>query len=93
MRFIPFTEKNKKKKIGICFILGWIRIRIWIQFQTRIWIHYPGSGSADPNPDPHRNEADPKHCFELKYSFPDLNMAANVVLHLRQFLNQGIAKF
>ena len=52
MRFKPFTEKNKKKKIGICSILG--RIRIRIQFRTRI--HYPGSGSADP--DPHQKEAD-----------------------------------
>ena len=40
-------KKNNKKKIGICSILCWIRI------------HYPGSGSADP--DPHQNEADPKH--------------------------------
>ena len=28
MSFIPFTEKIKKKKIGICLILGRIRIRI-----------------------------------------------------------------
>ena len=58
MRFKPFTEKNKKKKIGICSILGWIRIQFW----TRR-IHYPGSGSAEPDPDSHQNEADPKHCL------------------------------
>ena len=50
MSFKPYTEKIKKKKIGICSILG------------RIRIHYPGSGSADP--DPHQNEADPKHCIK-----------------------------
>jgi len=40
MSFKPYTEKVKKKKIGICSILGRIRI------QNRIRIHYPGSGSA-----------------------------------------------
>ena len=34
MSFKPYTEKMKKKKIGICSILG----------------HHPGSGSADPDP-------------------------------------------
>ena len=29
MSIIPFTEKNKKKKIRICSILGRIRIRIY----------------------------------------------------------------
>ena len=64
MHFKPNTEKNKEKKIGICWILGRIqfRTRIRIQFWTRIRIHYPGSGSADP--DPHQNEADPKHWFQ-----------------------------
>ena len=38
MSFKPYTEKSKKKKIGICSILG------------RIRIHHPGSGSADPDP-------------------------------------------
>ena len=37
MSFKPYIEKIKKKKILIC----------------RIRIHYPGSGSADP--DPHKN--------------------------------------
>ena len=46
MRFKPFTEKIRKK-IGICS--GRIRI------QTRIRIHYPEGGSADP-----------KHCQEQK---------------------------
>ena len=36
-------------------ILGRIRIQNW----TRIQIRIPGTGSADP--DPHQNEADPKH--------------------------------
>ena len=36
MSFKPYTEKIKKKKIGICSILG----------RIRIWIHHPGSGSA-----------------------------------------------
>ena len=57
MSFKPYTEKIKKKKIGICSILGRIRIRI----QNRTRIHHPGSGSADP--DPHQNDTDPKHCF------------------------------
>ena len=48
MSFKPYTEKIEKKKIGICSILG------------RIRIHHPGSGSADLDPDPHQN--DPKHC-------------------------------
>ena len=43
-----------KKKIGICSILGGIRIQIRIQNRTRIRIHHPGSGSADPDPDPHQ---------------------------------------
>ena len=51
MSFKPYTEKIKKKKIGICSILG------------RIRIHHPGSGSADP--DPHQNDTDPKHCRVL----------------------------
>ena len=34
MSFKPYTEKSKKKKIGICSILG------------RIRIHHPGSGSV-----------------------------------------------
>jgi hypothetical protein len=42
-----YTEKIKKKKIGICSILG--------------RIHQPGSGSADPDPDPHQNDTDLKH--------------------------------
>ena len=37
MRFKPFTEKIRKK-IEFCLIVG------------RIRIHYPGSGSADPDP-------------------------------------------
>ena len=41
MSFKPYTEKIKKKKIGICSILG--RIRIRIQNRTRIRIHHPGS--------------------------------------------------
>ena len=51
MSFKPYTEKIMKKKIGICPILG------------RIRIHHPGSGSADPGaePDPHQNDTDPKH--------------------------------
>ena len=61
MSFKPYTEKIKKKKIGIFSILG--RIRIRIQNRTRIRIHHPGSGSADPDPDPHQNDTDPKHCF------------------------------
>ena len=36
MNFKPYTEKIKKKKIGICSILG----RIRIQNQTRIRIHH-----------------------------------------------------
>ena len=55
LSFKPYTEKIKKKKIGICSILGRIRIRI----QNRTRIHHPGSGSADP--DPHQNDTDPKH--------------------------------
>ena len=51
MSFKPYTEKIKKKKIGICSILG------------RIRIHHPGSGSADP--DPHQNYTDPKHCSSI----------------------------
>ena len=43
MSFIPYTEKIKKKKIGICLILGRIRIQNW----TRIRFNHPGSGSAD----------------------------------------------
>ena len=57
MSFKPYTDKIKKKKIGICseLELGRSRIRI----QNRIRIHHPGSGSADP--DPHQNDTDPKH--------------------------------
>ena len=53
---------KKKMKFG----------RIRIQNQTRIRIHHPGSGSADPDPhqndtdpDPHQNDTDPKNCFKL----------------------------
>ena len=65
MSFKPYTEKIKKKKIGICSILGLIRIRIRIRIQNRTRIHHPGSGSADPDPDPdpHQNDTDPKHCY------------------------------
>ena len=59
MSFKPYTEKIKKKKIGICSILGRILIGIQIQNRTRIRIHHPGSGSADP--DLHLNDTDPKH--------------------------------
>ena len=67
MSFKPYTEKIKKKKIGICSILGriqiWIRIRI--QNRTQIRIHHPGNGSPDPNP--HQNDTDPKHwCWVSK---------------------------
>ena len=55
MSFKPYTEKIKKKNIGICSILG----RIRIQNRTRIRIHHPGSGSADP--DSHQNDTDPQH--------------------------------
>ena len=48
MSFKPYTEKIKKKKIGICSISG----RIRIQNRTRIRIHHPGNGSAVPDPDP-----------------------------------------
>ena len=48
---IIVSEKMKKKIIGICSILG------------RIRIHHPGSGSADP--DPHKNDTDPKHCVYM----------------------------
>ena len=51
MNFKPYTEKIKKKKIGIC--------RIRIQNRTRIRINHPGRRSADP--DPHQNDTDPKH--------------------------------
>ena len=61
MSLKPYTEKIKKKKIGICSILS--RIRIGIQNRTRIRIHHPGNGSADP--DPHQNDTDPKHCLKL----------------------------
>ena len=43
MRFKPFTEKNKNKKIGICSILG--RSRIGSSSG-------PGSGSIIPKADP-----------------------------------------
>ena len=56
MSFKLYTEKIEKKKIGICSILGRIRI------QNRTRIRHPGSGSADPVPDPHQNDTDPKHC-------------------------------
>ena len=62
MSFKPYTEKIKKKKIGIC------SDRIRIQNRTRIRIYHPGSGSADPDPDPHLNDTDPKHCFYQKES-------------------------
>ena len=52
MSFKPYTEKIKKKKIGICSSLGRIRI------QNRTRIHHPGSGSADP--DLYQNDTDPK---------------------------------
>ena len=47
MSFKPCTEKIKKKKIGICSRTG------------------PGSiiPEADPDPDPHQNDTDPKHCL------------------------------
>ena len=51
MSFKPYTEKIEKKKIGICSILG------RIQNLTRIRIHHPGSGSADPG----QNDTDSKH--------------------------------
>ena len=38
-------QKNIVISYGICSILG----RIRIQNQTRIRIHHPGSGSADPD--------------------------------------------
>ena len=63
--FKPYTEKIKKKKIGICSILGRIRIRI----------HHPGSVSADPDPDPHQNDTDPKHWKK------GLNHKLNIVIH------------
>ena len=47
--WVPYTEKIKKKKMEF----------VGIRNQTRIRIHYPGCGSADP--DPHQNETDPKH--------------------------------
>ena len=53
MSLKPHTEKINKKKIGICSILGRIRI------QNRTRIHHPSSGSADS--DPHQNDTDPKH--------------------------------
>ena len=56
MSYKPYTEKIKKNKIGICSILG----RIRIQNRARIRIHYPGSRSAGPDPDLHQNETDPK---------------------------------
>ena len=43
-------KKLRRKKIGICSMLG------------RIRIHHPGSGSADLDPGPHHNDTDPKHC-------------------------------
>ena len=62
MSFKPYTEKMNKKKIGICSILGPIRIRI----------HHPGSGSMDPDPDPnpHQNDTDPKHWLKLYQTEP-----------------------
>ena len=53
MSLKPYKEKIKKKKIGICSILGRIRIRNL----TRI--NHPGSGSADP--DPYQYDTDPNH--------------------------------
>ena len=58
MSFKPLTEKIKKKKIGICSILG----------QNRTRIHHPGSGSADP--DPHRNETDPNYYINSNKQTP-----------------------
>ena len=49
MSFKPCTEKIKNK-IGICSILG----RIRIQNRTR-------TGSIIPEADPHQNDTDPKH--------------------------------
>jgi len=34
-------------------------------YRSRNRIRYPGSESADP--DPHQNEADPKHCLHYQY--------------------------
>ena len=51
MSFLHLQKKIMKKK------LEFGRIRI----PNRIWIRYPGSGSADPDPDLHQDEADPKH--------------------------------
>ena len=56
--FKPYTEENKKKKIGICSILGRIQIRI----QNRT-----GSGSIIPEADPHHYDTDPKHCIRYKW--------------------------
>ena len=36
IRFKPYTGKIKKKKIGICSILGRIRVRLWIRVRIRI---------------------------------------------------------
>ena len=44
------NSQTKQQEITYFVILG------------RIRIHYPGSGSADP--DPHQNETDPKHWYE-----------------------------
>ena len=52
MSFKPYTDQIKKKKIGICSILG--RIRIRIKNRTR-------SGSIIAEADPHQNDMDPKH--------------------------------
>ena len=45
MSFKPYTEKTKKKKIGICS-------------GSRTG---PGSIIPDADPDPHQNDTDPKH--------------------------------
>ena len=55
-RYLNLLQKKiEKKKIGICSILGRIRI------QNRTRIRYPESGSADPDLNPHQNKADQKH--------------------------------
>ena len=61
MSFNLIQKKLRRKKMGICSILGRIRI------QNRTQIHHPGSGSADP--DPHQNDTDPKHCPKASIAF------------------------
>ena len=76
MSFKPYTEKIMKKKIGICLILGRIRIRI----QNRTQIHHPGSGSVDP--DPHQNDTDPKNCFLVSF-YPKVHLFENTILKIK----------